>query len=112
MEAVMQSGSGSNDTRGRGFSTGSFEVKSDINVAPLVDGCLVLLIIFMVVTPMLQSGVDVALPETRKPEKIPDTQKQLSIAIRSSGEVFVGQDWVPQDQLRGRLEALNPQTPD
>jgi len=43
---------------------GDFAVRSEINVTPLVDVCLVLLIIFMVVTPMLQSGVDVSLPET------------------------------------------------
>jgi len=52
--------------------TGENAVKSDINVTPLVDVCLVLLIIFMVVTPMLQKGVDVALPETARPEKMPE----------------------------------------
>jgi biopolymer transport protein ExbD len=108
----MQSGSGSSDTRGRGFSTGTYEVKSDINVTPLVDVCLVLLIIFMVVTPMLQTGVDVALPETRKPEKIAESQKQLSIAIRASGEVFIGDDWVPPDQLKARLEGIYAITPE
>ncbi len=55
------------------LGSGENAVKSDINVTPLVDVCLVLLIIFMVVTPMLQSGVDVALPETRKPEKMPES---------------------------------------
>ena len=52
---------------------GRQDMKSDINVTPLVDVCLVLLIIFMVVTPMLQSGVDVLLPEgphaAKKPGK-------------------------------------------
>ena len=48
-------------------------VRSDINVTPLVDVCLVLLIIFMVVTPMLQKGVNVALPETNQPEKMPES---------------------------------------
>ena len=45
------------------------EVKGDINVTPLVDVCLVLLIIFMVVTPMLQQGVDVQLPQAPHAEK-------------------------------------------
>ncbi|HEY7213558.1 MAG TPA: biopolymer transporter ExbD, partial [Thermoanaerobaculia bacterium] len=57
-------------------------VKSDINVTPLVDVCLVLLIIFMVVTPMLQSGVDVMKPETKDPTKMPENQKQLAVAIK------------------------------
>ena len=48
-------------------------LNSDINVTPLVDVCLVLLIIFMVVTPMLQKGVPVNLPMTEEPEKTPDT---------------------------------------
>ena len=51
--------------------SGSDDVKSDINVTPLVDVCLVLLIIFMVVTPMLQKGVSVLLPVTKNPGKNP-----------------------------------------
>ena len=73
----------------------SGDVKSDINVTPLVDVCLVLLIIFMVVTPLLQSGVPVLLPETGKPEKYPEGQKQVKIAIQDDGKMFIGQDWVP-----------------
>jgi len=71
------------------------DVKSDINITPLVDVCLVLLIIFMVVTPLLQSGVPVLLPETSKPEKYPEIQKQVKIAIQEDGKMFIGQDWVP-----------------
>jgi len=56
-------------------------LNSDINVTPLVDVCLVLLIIFMVVTPMLQKGVPVNLPVTEEPEKTPDTDKQLQISV-------------------------------
>jgi biopolymer transport protein ExbD len=70
-------------------------VQSDINVTPLVDVCLVLLIIFMVVTPLLQSGIPVLLPETSNPEKYPEGQKQVKVAIQEDGKIFLGQDWVP-----------------
>lgn len=88
------------------------EVKSDINVTPLVDVCLVMLIIFMVVTPMLQKGVDVQLPETRQPEKMPEGQKQLTISIKQDGNVFVGQNWVPNDNLENALAQIYTETPD
>jgi biopolymer transport protein ExbD len=88
------------------------EVRSDINVTPLVDVCLVLLIIFMVVTPMLQKGVDVSLPETGNPEKMPEGQKQLTVSIKQNGEVWVGQNWVPDERLEGTLEQIQSETPD
>jgi biopolymer transport protein ExbD len=75
------------------------EVKGDINVTPLVDVCLVLLIIFMVVTPMLQSGVDVLLPEGAHAEKKPGKEGDLIISIKPDGTVFVGQDWIPDRDL-------------
>jgi biopolymer transport protein ExbD len=75
------------------------EVKGDINVTPLVDVCLVLLIIFMVVTPMLQQGVDVLLPSGPHAEKRPGKEGDLIISIKSDGTVFVGQDWIPDKNL-------------
>jgi len=57
------------------------EVKAEINVTPLVDVCLVLLIIFMVVTPMLQKGRPVQLPVTEYPDKKPDEEGQLLVSI-------------------------------
>jgi biopolymer transport protein ExbD len=87
-------------------------VKSDINVTPLVDVCLVLLIIFMVVTPMLQSGVDVMKPETKDPTKMPENQKQLAVAIKADGNVFIGQNWVPKDNLKAQFEQVHSDTPD
>src|SRR5436309_16125795 len=70
------------------------EVKGDINVTPLVDVCLVLLIIFMVVTPMLQQGVDVLLPEGPHAVKKPGKEGDLIISMKPDGTVFVGQDWI------------------
>jgi len=88
------------------------EVRSDINVTPLVDVCLVLLIIFMVVTPMLQKGVDVTLPETMNPGKMPENQKQLTMAIKQDGAVFVGQNWVPAENLKNTLAEVHESNPD
>ncbi|HVT58904.1 MAG TPA: ExbD/TolR family protein [Thermoanaerobaculia bacterium] len=88
------------------------DVKSQINVTPLVDVCLVLLIIFMVVTPMLQKGVDVALPETRDPDKMPEGSKQLTVSVKLDGSVFVNQNWVPDNQLASNFKLVHDQSPD
>src|SRR5215212_9012673 len=85
---------------------------SDINVTPLVDVCLVLLIIFMVVTPMLQKGVPVNLPTTEDPEKTPDTDKQLLISVKADGTVYLGSNVIRKDEVEGALKAIQERTPD
>ena len=87
-------------------------LNSDINVTPLVDVCLVLLIIFMVVTPMLQKGVPVNLPVTEAPEKTPDTEKQLQISVKSEGVVYIGPTAVRADQVESQLKEIQQRTPD
>jgi biopolymer transport protein ExbD len=87
-------------------------LNSDINVTPLVDVCLVLLIIFMVVTPMLQKGVPVNLPVTLDPEKTPDTEKQLQISVKSDGSFYVGPQVIRREQLKSTLEDIHSRTPD
>lgn len=88
-----------------GFQTSGPGVKGDINVTPLVDVVLVLLIIFMVVTPMLQQGVDVKLPFGPHAEKKPGEEDDLMISIKEDGTVFIGQSWVADDDLPAFLTA-------
>ena len=68
------------------------KVNSDINVTPMVDVMLVLLIIFMVVTPMLQHGVTVDMARVNNPEQMPDADKEdaLLVAVMRDGKVFFG----------------------
>ena len=64
-------------------------LRAEINVTPLVDVCLVLLIIFMVVTPMLKS-TPIALPETARPEAMPESGGELSITMGEDAAIHVG----------------------
>ena len=80
-------------------------IKSDINVTPLVDVVLVLLIIFMVVTPMLQQGVDVLLPTGPHAEKRPGKEGDLIISVKQDGSVFVADKWIPDKNLPTYLQA-------
>ena len=67
---------------GMGGSSSRDKLQSEINVTPLVDVCLVLLIIFMVVTPLLQKGVSVHIPQADNPDKKPENSKQKLISVQ------------------------------
>jgi biopolymer transport protein ExbD/biopolymer transport protein TolR len=73
------------------------KISSDINVTPMVDVMLVLLIIFMVVTPMLQKGISVDLAKVTNPEQMPDADKEdaLLVSITRDGKVYFGTDQIP-----------------
>jgi biopolymer transport protein ExbD/biopolymer transport protein TolR len=98
-----------------GMAVGSGEggYVADINVTPMVDVMLVLLIIFMVIAPMLQSGVSVALPKSKNPEKDDNIVKDTSavIAIPNDNEIWLNRDPLPNDktalaeELTKKLEA-------
>src|SRR5256885_9928348 len=81
---------------------GAGGVRSEINVTPLVDVVLVLLIIFMVVTPMLHRGVKVELPETAHHEKKQDSGELLVVSIRDDG-TYIETDRLEAAQLTARL---------
>jgi biopolymer transport protein TolR len=80
-------------------------VKSDINVTPLVDVMLVLLIIMMIVAPMLQKGVDVRLPQASNTVDKPETQNQTVLAITADKRFYVNAVQVPESQLLDRIQA-------
>jgi biopolymer transport protein ExbD/biopolymer transport protein TolR len=81
-------------------------VNSNINVTPMVDVMLVLLIIFMVITPMLQKGVSVDMAKTNNPIQMPDADKEdsLLVSITRDGKIFFGSDLVTADQLATKVK--------
>ncbi len=74
---------------------------ADINITPLVDVVLVLLIIFMVTAPVLQSGIEVSVPKTRTVKEI--TEERLVITIDKSQRVFLGNDPVNINEIAARI---------
>jgi len=71
------------------WKTGGAKVTAEINVTPLVDVVLVLLIIFMVITPMLQIGAAVRMPVTDNPDEVKREQKQLLVSLRADLSVWI-----------------------
>lgn len=81
---------------------------SDINIVPFVDVVLVLLIIFMITAPILQSGIEVELPKTRTVKEI--TEERLVITIDRAQRVYVGNETVNIHKLNERVRArVNPE---
>lgn len=88
---------------------GDDEFNSEINVTPMVDIMLVLLIIFMIVTPLLQQGVSVNLPrDLNAPVEDPDIAKDSSVivAIPDDNNFYVGKDQFPIDTLGEKINTL------
>ena len=75
---------------------------ADINITPLVDVVLVLLIIFMVTAPVLQSGIDVSVPKTRTVKEI--TQERLVITINKDQRVFLGNEAININEIGSKIK--------
>jgi len=85
--------------------------KSDINVTPLVDVMLVLLIIMMLVAPMLQKGVDVKLPAATNTSDKPETQEQTVLAVDARDKFYINGIEVPRAEMADRVtRALEERT--
>jgi len=96
----------SSNSRRRGRRRGrSRRALSEINVTPLVDVMLVLLIIFMISAPLLTAGVPVELPKTEA-GAMNDQQEPLTLSIRADGTIFMQASEVPFADLAPRLQAL------
>jgi biopolymer transport protein ExbD/biopolymer transport protein TolR len=90
------------------------KISSDINVTPMVDVMLVLLIIFMVVTPMLQKGVSVDMVKVNNPTPMEDADKEdaLLVSITRDGQVYFGSDQISVDALTTKVKDRLANKPD
>jgi biopolymer transport protein ExbD len=79
---------------------------ADINVTPMADVMLVLLIIFMVITPMLQKGVSVDMAKAENPRPMADADKEdaVVLAITRDGRVYLGSDRIPLDEITAKVK--------
>ena len=91
-------------TRGDGRG-GRYRPMADINVTPMVDVMLVLLIVFMISAPLLTAGVPVELPKTEA-GSLQDQNEPLTLTIRANGQIFIKEDQVPFANLAPRLHEM------
>lgn len=90
------------------------KVNSNINVTPMVDVMLVLLIIFMVITPMLQKGVTVKLAQANNPIQMPDADKEdaLIVAVMSDGAIYFDTQLIRSAELTQKVKDRVANRPD
>lgn len=102
---AMTVGTGRGRSSGGRFSRNAYTPMSEINVTPLVDVMLVLLIVFMVAAPLLTAGVPVDLPESQAAQ-IVGQDEPLVISVDRTGRVFIQETEVPLANLAARLNAI------
>ena len=100
---AMMSGNGGR--RGRGRGRGGHIPMSEINVTPMVDVMLVLLVVFMISAPLMTVGVPVDLPKTNASQMV-GQDEPLVVSVTAKGEVFLQETKIGLEQLVPRLEAI------
>src|SRR6266571_3365763 len=108
MAASVYSGVGRGNSRA---GAGRYRPMSEINVTPLVDVMLVLLVVFMVTAPLLTVGVPVELPQTQAPP-INEPKEPLVITVNRDGAIFIAETSVPVESLVARLQSITGSNPD
>ena len=101
----MSVSSGGGGGRGRG-RRGRKAPMSEINVTPMVDVMLVLLIIFMVAAPLLQVGIPVDLPEAKGQQIPAPKQDPIAVTVKLNGDVYIGETQVTVDTVADKLKAI------
>jgi biopolymer transport protein TolR len=99
------------NARGSGRPGSRYRPMADINVTPLVDVMLVLLVVFMVTAPLLTVGVPVDLPETAAPP-INEPKEPTVITVNKEGELYIQDTSIPMDGLVAKLQAVTNSNPD
>ena len=94
-----------------GFEDGHSRLMSDINVTPLVDVMLVLLIIFMVTAPMMMQGVNVSLPQTTS-KPLPEEKDYLIISVDPNQQIYINDYKVAMEALQAKMEKILEGRPD
>jgi biopolymer transport protein TolR len=102
----MGSGGTGRGGRGQGRRGRKHGLMSEINVTPMVDVMLVLLIIFMVAAPLLTVGVPIDLPDTQAKAMNADTQP-ITVSINDTGKVYLQETEIPIEEVVGKLQAIS-----
>lgn len=102
--------SSGNGGRGALGGRGRYRPMADINVTPLVDVMLVLLIVFMVTAPMMTTGVNVDLPKTDA-TPVNSDNKPITVSIKADGSTFIGDQAASLDELVAKLQAMSQNDP-
>ena len=100
---------GSGQRRDRDAAAGS--VRSTINVTPLVDVVLVLLIIFMVIAPQMANGPDVPVPRTERPQDAPDGENRIVVALQADGSIWIDDEPTEREDFPDAMRALAEENP-
>src|ERR1700749_1307965 len=100
-----------NTAGARGNRRGRYKPLAEINVTPLVDVMLVLLIIFMVTAPLMTSGVSVDLPKTNA-QPLNSDSEPLTVSIRADGTIFLQDQQIALSDIVAKLQAIAQNNPD